>query len=255
MEALSRGVTSSLPQGGIEEAGTLYFPMVVGGKIVGVIGLPEAAKLGASERRLIEATTSLLAIALRNVQLFLDTRDNALHDSLTGCLGRGHGLEVLARELDRVARKPAPVSILMFDVDGFKSINDEHGHLVGDHVLSEIGQRIRQLLRGSDTKCRYGGDEFLVILPETPAEGAAHAADWLRQQLSMLTIEAGALRLSVSASFGVVTTEQRLDVNELIRRADVALYEAKKEGRNCVRSFGSRLAFPDRRAPTSSGVA
>ena len=254
MEALSHGAAAAPVLGGADGADTLHLPMVVGGRIVGVVGLPNASRVAASDRRLLEAITSLLAIAVRNIQLFLDTRDNALHDSLTGCLGRGHGLEVLARELDRVARKPAPVSVLMFDLDSFKSINDEHGHLVGDQVLSQVGQRIRQLLRGSDTKCRYGGDEFLVILPETPAEGAAHVADWLRQELSLLTIEAGGLQLSVRASFGVATTEQRLDVNELIRRADAALYDAKRAGRDRVRSFVPGQVLPDRRVSSSSTV-
>ncbi|RPJ67698.1 MAG: GGDEF domain-containing protein [Acidobacteria bacterium] len=240
---------------GTEHEGTVCFPMTVGDKTIGVAGLAGAPPAG-RERRLMAAAASLLAMAVRNVQLFLDTRDNALHDGLTGCVTRAHGLEVLGRELDRVARKPIPVSILMFDVDGFKLMNDRYGHLVGDEVLTAVGQRIRQVLRRSDTKCRYGGDEFLVILPETPAEGAVHVAEWLRQEFAKLRVPRVAGEpLTVSASFGAVTTEKFVDAKELVGRADLALYEAKRDGRDCVRSYDPHMATTERRLSVVDGAA
>jgi diguanylate cyclase (GGDEF)-like protein len=208
--------------------------------VVGVLGLDDPARADDSRRRVMGAAATLIAIAVRNVQLFLDARDNALHDRLTGCLGRAHGLETLSRELVRVGRNRGQLSILMFDIDHFKAINDRYGHLVGDEVLTAVGERLRQVLRGSDTRCRYGGDEFLIILPETPAEGAMHVAEWLRQELSGLKVPALAAEpRPLGASFGVATTSDRLDVKEMIGRADAALYEAKQSGRDCVRAHNS----------------
>jgi diguanylate cyclase (GGDEF)-like protein len=207
--------------------------MIVGGQVVGVLGLEDASTADSSRRRMMGAAAALVAIAARNVQLFLDVRDDALHDRLTGCLGRAHGLETLARELIRVARTHRPLSVVMFDIDHFKSINDRYGHLVGDDVLAAVGERLRSLLRGSDTKCRYGGDEFLVILPETSAEGAMYVAGWLRQQLSGLPVPAlGDAPLHLS--FGVATTDGRLEVKEMIGRVDAALYRAKAGGRDRI---------------------
>jgi diguanylate cyclase (GGDEF)-like protein len=252
IEVLSKGADAS---GRFERAGqdgTLHFPMVVGGKTVGVLGIVDAGTPGEAECRLLSTAASLLAIAVRNVQLFIATRDNALHDDLTGCLGRGHTLEVLARELDRIARKPTPLSILMFDIDGFKPINDKYGHLVGDGVLSSIGQRVRKVLRASDTKCRFGGDEFLVILPETPAEGATHVAEWLRQEFSQLRVQVGEERTGWTVSVGTATTERWLDAKEFVAQADTALYQAKQAGRNCVRSFTPRPPSHERRLVTAT---
>ena len=254
--ALAQPPEAWLRPEGTEHEGTVCFPMTVGDRIVGVLGVADSSPAGGRERRLMAAASSICAIAVRNVQLFLDTRDNALHDGLTGCVTRAHGLEVLTREVDRVARKPIPVSVLMFDIDSFKELNDRYGHLVGDQVLAAVGQRIRQVLRRSDTKCRYGGDEFLIVLPETPAEGAAHVAEWLRQEFSDLRVPATAGEaIAVSASFGAATTEKWLDAKDLIGRADQALYEAKRDGRNCVRSYDPHLAPSERRLRVVDGAS
>ena len=237
VQALTTPAGGATPADGIDCEGTACFPMIVGGQVVGVLGLEDAASADPSRRRMMGAAAALLAIAARNVQLFLDVRDDALHDRLTGCLGRAHGLETLARELVRVGRTRRPVSVVMFDIDHFKSINDRYGHLVGDDVLAAVGERLRSLLRGSDTKCRYGGDEFLVILPETSAEGAVHVADWLRQQLSALRLPALG-DASLQVSFGVATVDRRLDAKEMIARVDAALYRAKESGRDRVCSYG-----------------
>lgn len=238
VQALAEGAEGIARGDGVDCEGVACFPMIVGGQVVGVLGLEDASTAELSRRRMMGAAAALLAIATRNVQLFLDVRDDALHDRLTGCLGRAHGLETLARELVRVARTRRPLSVVMFDIDSFKAINDWYGHLVGDDVLAAVGERLRNLLRGSDTRCRYGGDEFLVILPETPAEGAVHVADWLRQQLSALRVPAlgGA---SLRVSLGVATTDRKLDVKEIISRADAALYRAKDGGRDRVCSYSA----------------
>jgi diguanylate cyclase (GGDEF)-like protein len=128
------------------------------------------------------------------------------------------------------------MSLIMFDIDRFKDINDRYGHLCGDAVLAAVGARMREVLRGSDVKCRYGGEEFLVLLPETPLEGAKRVAETLRRGLAEMPINWKAETVSVSASFGVSgALPAEVDGTALISRADAALYQAKDQGRNCVR--------------------
>src|SRR5262249_41583847 len=127
-------------------------------------------------------------------------------------------------------------SLIMFDLDHFKDINDRYGHLCGDAVLAGVGERMRDVLRGSDLKCRYGGEEFLVLLPETPLEGARRVADTLRREIGDMDLEWKDETVMVTASFGVtVSLPSEIDPEALIARADAALYRAKDQGRNCVR--------------------
>jgi two-component system cell cycle response regulator len=121
----------------------------------------------------------------------------------------------------------------MFDVDHFKAINDQLGHLRGDELLRRIGMQLTKVLRTSDLRCRYGGDEFLIILPETPALGAERVADGVRRELAAITIGGAHDARSITVSIGVATAgpEDRTP-DLLIERADKALYRAKRNGRN-----------------------
>src|SRR5436853_4935903 len=120
----------------------------------------------------------------------------------------------------------------MVDLDKFKEINDHYGHLCGDAVLAAIGVKMREVLRGSDLKCRYGGEEFLVLLPETPLEGAKRVAETLRRELADMPIAWKSEAIGITASLGVtVALPSEIDSNALIGRADAALYRAKDQGR------------------------
>jgi len=216
--------------------GHLCLPLTVGGHPVGVLGIPDAAGpfTDARQRALAMAGT-MLAISLRNAQLFREIRDNALRDGLTGCFNRTHALAVIDMELRRARRSRLPVSLIMLDIDHFKDVNDRYGHLCGDAVLAAVGARMRDGLRGSDLKCRYGGEEFLVLLPETPLEGAKRVADTLCRELAGTPIAWKAGTVSITASLGVaVAYPAEVDGPALIGRADAALYRAKDQGRNCV---------------------
>ena len=216
--------------------GHLCLPLNAAGHPVGVLGIPDPTGDIASRQRILEMAAALLAISLRNAQLFDELRENSLRDGLTGCVNRTHGLDVIDTELRRARRSHLPVSLIMFDLDHFKDINDRHGHLCGDSVLAAVGAKMREVLRGSDVKCRYGGEEFLVLLPETPLEGAKRVADTLRRELSELPIGWKGEIVRVTASFGVsVAMPAEIDPASLIARADAALYRAKDQGRNCVR--------------------
>ncbi len=213
------------------------FPLVVGGKAMGVLGVrPEGGKMAQDRRRILEAAAALLAVSVKNAQLFSEVRDNSVKDPLTGCFTRAHALDVIDAELRRARRSQTPVSLIMFDLDHFKDVNDRYGHLCGDAVLSAVGKRMKDVLRGSDLKCRWGGEEFLVLLPETPLHGARRVADTLRREIAERPIAWAGESLTVTASFGLAQTfAGEVNGEAVIARADQALYRAKDDGRNCVR--------------------
>ncbi len=221
---------------GIACDGHVCFVMLADTRPVGVLALAACAG-DAPARRTMGAAAALLSIAVRNAQLFADVRDRSVKDALTGCYTRAHTLDVLDVELARSRRAGTPVSVLLFDIDQFKGINDRYGHLCGDAVLGAVGERMRQVLRRTDVRCRYGGDEFLVVLPETSAIGAEHVAEWLRGELEGIEALSAGQRVSITISAGVATAlDGDATAVTLIERADQALYGAKKAGRNCVRS-------------------
>jgi diguanylate cyclase (GGDEF)-like protein len=224
---------------GVEQDGFLCYVISTGDQATGVIGVAPAS-VPPAVRRTIGAAATLLGIALRNVQLFAEVRDHGLRDSLTGCFNRAHGLDALDGELTRARRGNSELSVMMFDVDRFKGINDEHGHLCGDEVLAAVGQRLRQVQRRSDLRCRYAGDEFLVILPETPTAGAARVAEWVRSEIEQIVVARGDARITPAISVGIATATSGELAGALLERADRALYAAKAAGRNCVRGGFAR---------------
>lgn len=216
---------------------TIGIPLIVGGTAMGVLGVKtEAGQLPADKRRILEAAAALLAVSVKNAQLFREVKENSVRDALTGCFTRGHALDVIDAELRRARRSQTPVTLIMFDLDHFKDVNDRHGHLCGDAVLSAVGKRMKDVLRGSDLKCRYGGEEFLVLLPETPLHGARRVAETLRKEIAERPVPWAGEALTVTASFGLAQTlPGEVNVQAVIARADQALYRAKDDGRNCVR--------------------
>ena len=217
---------------GLIDGGSLCYPMVAG-SAVSVLGIEDGASITGHERQALGVATGLIAIAVRNIQLFLETQELGIRDSLTGCFNRGHAIEMLERELTRSRRSGHPLSILMFDIDHFKTINDQLGHLRGDDLLRGVGAQLTCVLRRTDLKCRYGGDEFLIILPDTPLAGAQQAAESVRLKLSTLAMVANGKPVGVTVSIGVAqAAAAELGVSALIERADGALYQAKRRGRN-----------------------
>ncbi len=224
------------PDGVVEEQ-DFCVPLIAAGGPVGVMGVANAPALSPEERKALGAAAALIAISVRNMQLFFETRELSLRDALTGCFNRAHGLETLDSELRRSRRSGRPVSILMFDIDHFKSINDQLGHLRGDELLQRVGIHLGRVVRSTDVRCRYGGDEFLVILPDTPSIGAEQVAESIRKELASISVSADGKTAQVTTSLGVATsTAADRSASALIERADAALYQAKRGGRNrfCV---------------------
>jgi len=176
---------------------------------------------------------ALLAASLKNAELLQELHENGLQDGLTGCFNRTHAIDSLDIELKRARRTKRPLSVLMFDLDSFKLINDRHGHLCGDAVLASVGDRMRGATRAGDLKCRYGGDEFIVLLPETPAKGAFEVAERIRNAINTRPLELGSHRLQSSVSIGIATfPEDGASLDALAAHADRAMYAAKQAGRN-----------------------
>ncbi len=236
VEAMVEGVMKTAGPGsngrGVLVDGYFCFPMIVGETVVGVVGVRNAPAMPLSEQNALCAAVALLAIAIRNGQLLAQTRESSIRDSLTGCFNRAYAIDTLSAELRRSVRTGRPLSVLMIDIDEFKTVNDELGHLAGDAMLAAVGSRLGAVLRASDVKCRYGGDEFLILLPDTPLVGAEHVAAAVASAMADLTVGAER-RISPTVSLGVASaTPGELDATMVIARADQALYRAKREGRN-----------------------
>ncbi len=166
-------------------------------------------------------------------------REEAIRDPLTGLYNRRYLEETLKRELARAAREERPLSILMGDIDHFKRLNDTSGHQAGDEVLKALGDVLWRNVRSSDIPCRYGGEEFVVIMPDMPWQAAQERAEQVRRKFAELRIAFLGVQLGATVSIGVSAyPEQGATVEELIGAADQALYEAKQSGRNRVCSAG-----------------
>ena len=169
-------------------------------------------------------------------------RIQATHDALTGLHNRGSILEILHNELARSSREGQPLALLLADLDRFKQVNDANGHLAGDLVLRETAQRMKSALRRYDSVGRYGGEEFLVVLPGCQGATACSQAERIRGAVGSALIESGSHRLSVSCSIGVSyrANPTPADADALIHEADVALYVAKNLGRNQVAAYAAQ---------------
>jgi diguanylate cyclase (GGDEF)-like protein len=184
-------------------------------------------------RRILELQQQLLAAREA-------LRQQATHDGLTGLLNRNAILELLHKELARAAREDRPLSVLMVDLDRFKQINDTHGHAAGDAVLRESARRMKDAIRNYDSVGRYGGEEFLILLPGCDGDNAFNQAERVRESFAGSPFVTGAYSLMVTCSIGA---SSRLhpsdgpssgDEKDLLREADLALYRAKDAGRDRV---------------------
>lgn len=190
-----------------------------------------------ASERLIEANQQLASRIAEISDLMRQLAELAVRDGLTGLYNRRHFDEFLSRELDRAAREGYGVSLVMADLDGFKSINDHHGHQVGDMALKTWAELMRLHMRSSDILCRFGGDEFAMVLPHTSKEAAAERAEELRALLAArpFPVDGSGTLLRVTVSQGVTYAEPgQMTPEQFIRQADEALFRAKEQGRNCV---------------------
>lgn len=169
---------------------------------------------------------------LRDTEVRL--RKKAATDPLTGLANREHSLNVLRRALNLKHGAAGDLCVIMADLDHFKDVNDDHGHLIGDSVLRDVAARIQAAVRSFDTVGRYGGEEFIVILEDTPMETAREIAERVRHRVAAGPINVQGLEIDMTISQGLVRAEPEQDLETLLACADAALYRAKNEGRNRV---------------------
>ena len=200
-------------------------------RIVGVVPTPVKIAIG----MLVAMLAFAIAGARRTQRRLALAEQCATTDALTGLPNRRHADEVLERLPAAARRTRRPLAVVLFDLDHFKAINDNFGHSIGDEALRATASATRELLRGSDHAARFGGEEFLLLLPETSADDALIVAEKLRAQIAELEVEG--LDREVTASFGVAAyPDHEATADRLIEAADAALYRAKAAGRNRVES-------------------
>lgn len=158
----------------------------------------------------------------------------ATTDPLTGLSNRRRSLEVIEAEMERFKRSSEPFVLVLSDIDNFKHFNDDYGHECGDYVLQNLAAQMKDILRGQDHVGRWGGEEFLMLLPETGLEGGQQAIEKLRESIASCSFEYEGLKLSVTMTFGITQCVRDADVDALLRVADEALYKGKRGTKNCV---------------------
>jgi len=184
-------------------------------------------------RARLKACNRILTLQDSQIQAQEQLLFQATHDLLTGVWSRGAILETLRRELERAARSKTATGLLMLDIDHFKTINDTHGHLVGDGVLKQVTQRIVHAIRGYDSVGRYGGEEFLIVLPGCGRDQIDQGAERVRGAVDDGPLLVDGLTISVTVSIGAaVATGATISDLEILAAADAALYRAKRAGRN-----------------------
>ena len=214
----------------------LCVPLAAQGEQLGWIQLTSATPIDEREADLAVAAVEQLALALANIRLKERLRYQAIRDPLTGLFNRRYLEESLVRDLKRTHRRGLPLSVLMIDVDHFKAFNDRHGHQGGDAVLAALGTLLKSKCRSEDIACRFGGEEFTLVLPEMDLAAAEQRAEEVRAAVA--TMEAkhlGAALPPVTVSIGIAGSPVHGDdPGEIVRLGDLALYAAKRAGRDRV---------------------
>lgn len=246
--ALRRGQTHQLyndeskpPCAHISEpmpAVTYCLPMVAQGEVLGILHLQSPSKeiMTEPKHQLAYTVVEQASMALSNLKLREALREQSIRDPLTGLYNRRYMEEVLKQHLRRVTRHLHPLGVIMIDIDHFKSFNDTHGHAAGDALLRELGRFLQSHIRGEDVACRYGGEEFILIMPHASLETARQRAEDLRDQAKGVHVhDAGQSLGGVTLSLGVAVYPQHgRTMENVLRAADAALYRAKQEGRDRV---------------------
>jgi len=226
----------------------LCIPLTVQGEILGVFclaGAPaDTSEHQIGQLQLAVTVSESIKLSLSNLKLREKLRAEAIHDPLTGLFNRRYLEETLIRELHRARRRNSPLCLAMLDLDNFKRFNDAHGHEAGDILLRELGRLMRAKLRKSDISCRYGGEEFVIVLPDSSLLDAEQRIEQIRTQLKEAQIQHGGEFLPApTVSAGVAQAdEHNFDPGGLLRAADKALYAAKNAGRDRVIRYSAKAS-------------
>jgi diguanylate cyclase (GGDEF)-like protein/PAS domain S-box-containing protein len=228
------------------QTGYLCVPLIVQGEITGLLCLVRAGassdKHQVSQQQLAVTVGETIKLSLSNLKLREELREQAIHDPLTGLCNRRYLEENLARELHRARRRKSPLCVAMLDLDNFKPFNDTFGHDAGDSLLRQLGQMLREKLRKSDISCRYGGDEFVLLLPDSSLADAQRRVEQIRVLVKELQIRHGGPPLgTITVSAGIAgAPEHNSTAAELLQAADNAMYAAKQAGGDRVVAYQAK---------------
>jgi diguanylate cyclase (GGDEF)-like protein len=212
------------------------FILQVDGTRYGLLGVESPGGLSPQIKQRLQSVTPLISQALKTAQDVDGFREASVVDLLTSTATRREGLNRLQAEVKRAQRTGSAMAVLMLDLDHFKGINDRFGHALGDTLLTAIGQTLTRTLRATDVRCRWGGEEFLIVLPDTSLAQAQVVATHLLQNLAATVVPSPQGNVSSTASIGLtVSRPAETDVQRIVVRADKALYQAKNAGRACIR--------------------
>jgi diguanylate cyclase (GGDEF)-like protein len=227
---------------------SLCLPLAAQGESLGVLHLaargPAASGLGDDKQQLAQTVAEQLGLAVANLKLRETLRNQSIRDPLTGLFNRRYMEETLERELHRAERTERPLCVAMLDLDHFKALNDSSGHEAGDLLLAEMGRLLRAGVRRGDVACRYGGEEFVLILPDASREDGFRRVDQLREGMRHLRVTHRGRSVGAPSFSGGLATypADGRTVEDLLRAADAALYLAKHAGRNRVFTADSPTA-------------
>ena len=216
----------------------LCFPLQLHGEKIGVIELinKTTGAFTQQDQSLIELLAHPISIAIQTLDRFGEAERRTITDDLTKLYNYRYLMQYLEADVKRCLRYKKKVSLLFIDVDGFKRINDTFGHLVGSQALSEMGQVFRGMVRETDVVGRYGGDEFVIVLPETPLNGAMVIAERIRKKVEECEFVAQNLSIRLTVSLGVANCPKHtLTAEGLIKKADAAMYRAKELSKNSIK--------------------
>ncbi len=213
-----------------------FVPLVFQSKAIGAVILAKSTLFERDSRSMSQIFGRTFVTALSNAMKHGDLQRIAALDPLTNCYNRRFGLTRLREEFSRAQRHESALGVVMFDIDHFKAVNDTHGHLIGDRMLMNVARVAKSNLREGDILVRYGGEEFLCILPGATNEGVAEVCERIRRAIEATTVQdrGNTIRCTVSLGFGSYPATPAEDETALIQSADEALYQAKNDGRNRV---------------------
>ncbi|MFI5103518.1 MAG: diguanylate cyclase [Terriglobales bacterium] len=227
--------------GFVETQSEMCVPLIFFGEKLGVLALDSARKnaFDKEDQQPLESVADICAAAMQNASYFDRMKQLAYVDGLTGIHNRRFFEMRIVEELERAARFQGRMSVIMADIDNFKRLNDEFGHLLGDEVLRSVSTLLKQQLRKVDLVCRYGGEEFAIVVPETTGENAMRVADKLRRQIANHHFPGVPRPVTISCGVADYPTHG-ITRDEVVAAADAAMYVAKQEGRNRIAAASTK---------------
>jgi len=222
----------------------ICLPLIAKGDILGVLHLRTKPSISGEDRwntiadlkEIVIVLAEYLSLSIANIRLWERLTDQSIRDPLTRLFNRRYLEETIQREIQHATRNQNKIGIIMADVDHFKNFNDKYGHEAGDELLVKLADFFKAKIRGSDVACRYGGEEFILVLPGSSAEGTYKRAESIREEVKNMKVYFHDVTLpSITLSLGTASyPDNGRDLNSLVQVADSALYKAKEQGRDRV---------------------